>query len=160
MAIPKPGAEMRVLSSWAEAPVLVSACLLGEPTRFDGRSAPNEEVLRLAREREVIPVCPETLGGLSVPRSPAEIESGDGGSVLDGKARVIRCDGVDVTEAYMRGAQRVLEFARQHGAREAWLKERSPACGVKTIKRGENAVPGQGVCAALLARSGVRVIGF
>ena len=148
------------MTSCEEAPVLVSACLLGELTRFDGRAAPNDEVLRLSRERQVIAVCPEMLGGLPAPRPAAEIASGDGSSVLEGKAKVLRGDGADVTEPYVRGAEKVLELVQQHGVREAWLKERSPACGVTTIKRGRDVVSGQGVCAALLARAGVSLIGF
>jgi uncharacterized protein YbbK (DUF523 family) len=88
--------------------ILVSACLLGLPTAYDGRGHPVAELVRLAALGRVIPVCPEVASGLPVPRPPAEIVGGRGGDVLDGRARVLTAAGEDVTEAYTRGAEAAL----------------------------------------------------
>ena len=54
--------------------ILVSACLLGLACRYDGAAKPREEILALKERHELIPVCPEQLGGLPTPRPPAEIQ--------------------------------------------------------------------------------------
>ena len=138
--------------------ILVSACLLGVESRYDGSGCTNEELLRKLAGKQIVPVCPEQLGGLPTPRIPAEIEDGDGRDVLDGRAKVVRRDGADVTENYVKGARQVLMLAQLLGARTAYLKAKSPACGCGRIKRGRGCVKGDGVCAALLKREGIRVI--
>jgi uncharacterized protein YbbK (DUF523 family) len=138
--------------------ILVSACLVGMRTRWDGTPATESRILELADSCEVVPICPEVMGGLATPRRSSEIESGDGNSVLDGCARVISEDGADVTDAYLEGARRALAAAERHGAGVAYLKDRSPACGGREIKRKGRVMAGQGVCAAALARAGIRVV--
>ena len=139
---------------------LVSACLLGTPTTYDRRSHPQGELIALAAQGRVVPVCPEVAGGLPVPRSPAEIVGGDGDDVLDGRARVVTIAEEDVTGAYLRGAECALAVARRYGITMAILKQRSPACGVSRIYDGTHSrrlVAGQGVTAALLRRHGVTI---
>ncbi len=143
-----------------QRPILVSACLLGLETRYDGGSCPQEETVRLADRACVVPVCPEQLGGLSTPRPPAEIASGDGEDVLDGRARLRDCEGREVTAHYLRGAEAVARIAALTGAARALLKEGSPACGVSRIKRDGRDVSGCGVTAALLRRKGVKLEGI
>lgn len=106
--------------------ILVSACLLGISCRYDGKSKPNEGVIALKSKYELIPVCAEVLGGLPTPRIGAEI-------VLD---KVLRSDGVDVTENYNIGAKRVLEIARKNNCKIAILKSKSPSCGKNKIYDG------------------------
>lgn len=137
--------------------IVVSACLIGMRTRYDGETKLWPEILKLAEKSVVIPVCPEVMGGLSTPRPPAEIVGGDGADVLDGTARVIREDGLDVTDAYLKGARRAVAHALRGGAAAAILKDKSPACGVRHIKRCGDTVVGKGVCAAALARYGIRI---
>lgn len=139
--------------------ILVSACLLGLPTRYDGASKERPEIRKLAQHNTLIPVCPEQLGGLPTPRPPAEITEGDGKDVLDGGTDVINDQDNDVTENYVRGAQCALEIASLVDADLALLKEGSPACGVTRIKRNDSDVQGMGVAAALLARDGLKVRG-
>ncbi len=69
--------------------VLVSACLLGVKCRYDGNHALCPEVLDDLWRNEFIPICPEQLGGLATPRSPAIMEGGDGRNVLEGRAKVL-----------------------------------------------------------------------
>ena len=100
-------------------------------------------------------VFPEVLGGLSTHRERAEIESGDGYSVLDGKTRVINALGKDVTDKYLRGAYAVLKTLKNANAIKAILKSKSPSCGLTRIRRRDILVEGKGVTAALLARNGI-----
>ena len=139
--------------------VLVSACLLGLRTRYDGGHRRREDVVRMLGSCRLVPVCPEQLGGLPTPRPPAELDAGDGQDVLDGCGRVVAAGGADVTEQYLRGAELTAEMAELLGARRAILKEGSPACGVRRIKRHGQDVAGCGVTAALLRRRGVQVEG-
>lgn len=142
-------------------PILVSACLLGLPTAYDGQAHPVAELVALAAQGLAVPICPEVAGGLPVPRPPAEIVGGDGGGVLDGRARVVAIDGADVTGAYLRGAEAALAAARRCGATLAVMKARSPSCGSSCIYDGTHTgrlVAGMGVAAALLRRAGLVVL--
>ena len=96
--------------------ILVSACLLGEPVRYDGRAQPLQDALlaQWRREGRVIPCCPELAGGLPVPRAPAERQA-------DG--RIVTRDGQDVSAAFARGAACALALCRQHGIRHRWYRE-------------------------------------
>ncbi|MDZ7374876.1 MAG: DUF523 domain-containing protein [candidate division KSB1 bacterium] len=138
--------------------ILVSACLVGIPCRYDGRDAYCEALGELATKRVLIPVCPEQLGGLPTPRPAAQIHGGDGKDVLSGRARVLDERGRDVTENFLRGAQAVLRIAQLTGCREAILKARSPSCGCGQIYHGEQLVTGDGVTAALLKEHGIQVV--
>ncbi len=140
--------------------IVVSACLAGIPCRYDGGSSPDPEVQKLVAEGIAVPICPEVAGGLLIPRLPAEIFGGDGWDVLEGKAKVLRRDGVDVTEAFVKGAFKTLALAQKLGAKKALLKARSPSCGVNFIYDGTFTgalKEGMGVTAALLRREGIEV---
>ena len=132
-------------------PLLISACLMGTACRYDGESKALEGWERLKSRYELIPVCPEQLGGLATPRVPAE-RLGD---------RVVTQTG-DVTAQYIRGAQEALRMAQTMGCRKALLKERSPSCGSAGIYDGtftRTLIPGDGVTAALLKAHGLEVYG-
>jgi uncharacterized protein YbbK (DUF523 family) len=140
---------------------LVSACLLGIRTRYDGGCCPDPRLIQLAALGLAVPVCPEVAGGLPVPRPPVEIVGGDGQAVLDGQARVLTIESEDVTEAFLAGARQSLEAAQRLGIRQAVLKDDSPSCGCGRIYDGTfsgRMVPGQGVTAALLQRNGITVL--
>ncbi|HEY4708027.1 MAG TPA: DUF523 domain-containing protein [Thermodesulfobacteriota bacterium] len=143
-----------------DRPVIVSACLLGLRTRYDGGDAFSIEAVTLLEGRTIIPVCPEQLGGLPTPRPVSEITMGDGGEVLEGGAKVLDELGGDVTLQFVKGAMDVLQIARLTGAAEAFLKEKSPSCGVGAICRDSQCVNGIGVTAALLKKEGLVLRGF
>lgn len=130
---------------------LVSSCLVGLATRYDGRSKPNAECLQFLAGKTWLPVCPEQLGGLATPRPAADLVGGDGMAVLAGTARVVTIGGVDVSAQFVAGARQVLALARQQGACAVCLKARSPSCAVSGP---------QGVTAALLASHGFRLYEF
>ena len=141
--------------------VLVSACLLGQPVRYDGRASGHPDLLqRWQAEGRVVPLCPEVAGGLPTPRPPAEIPGGQGGDVLDGGAQVLTVAGEDVSAAFLAGAQQALALVRRYDIRVAVLKAGSPSCGNRLTYDGTFTgvkVPGEGVTTALLRREGVQV---
>ena len=106
--------------------LLVSACLLGTPCRYDGKSKADARVQALVGKYEIVPVCPEQLGGLTTPRVPSERRG----------ERVVTAGGRDVTEAYRRGAEAALALCQQNGCEAAVLKEKSPSCGCGQIYDG------------------------
>jgi len=135
----------------------VSACLLGIRCRYDGGHKLNSKVVEFLKDKLTVPVCPELLSGLSMPRPAAEIQSGDGRDVLQGQARVKLADGSEVTQAFLRGAREALVWIQRARATHAILKERSPSCGVRRIYRAGRLEEGRGVFAALLEAEGIRL---
>ena len=138
--------------------VIVSACLLGINCRYDGGNSLDESLIRRLKDSHVVPVCPEQLGGFTTPRVAAEICGGDGFNVLGGLARVVNMEDKDVSGQFIRGAEEVLKIAELVGAKKAWLKEKSPSCGVSLIKCGSLEKAGSGVLAALLSKEGIELI--
>lgn len=141
-------------------PLLVSACLAGRPCRYDGRAKPDAAIIALVEKGEAIPVCAEVMGGLPTPRPPAEITGGSGRDVLEGTARVLTAAGEDITAEFVAGAQEVAKIAREIGAREAILQDRSPSCGCTQIYDGTHTgqrITGEGVLAAALQNLGIEV---
>lgn len=144
-----------------QLPVLVSACLLGQKCRYDGRDNRDGELERslAARGERTIPFCPEEHGGLGTPRPPAWIESGSAAEVLAGRARLVTNAGRDVTREFVAGADGALEAAQIAGARKAYLKERSPSCGVEQTHVDGELTDGPGVTTARLCAAGIEVVG-
>jgi uncharacterized protein YbbK (DUF523 family) len=143
--------------------ILISACLLGQPVRYDGRSCPFECSLidQWQAKGLLVPVCPEMDGGLPVPRPPAEITPGGGPGVWAGTARV-KTRQADVTDFFIKGAQAALDKAVACGIKTALLKQKSPSCGSCRIYDGSfsrSLVDGMGVTTALLRQNGIMVFG-
>ena len=140
--------------------ILVSACLLGLPTRFDGKSKHSQDVLDyLQREKLTpIPVCPEQLAGMATPRDKTFFQSGDGRAVRSGNGEAVSENGRSMNALFCRGAKMTLGIARLSGCRRALLKEGSPSCGVHRVYLGEDKVAGVGVTSALLLNTGMDVI--
>lgn len=133
--------------------ILISACLMGENVRFDGKNSKNSsEILKKWQKYGCLVIfCPEVAGGLPVPRLPAEIQP-------DG--RITTVEDTDVTAAFERGAEKALNLCREHSISIAILKEGSPSCGSSLIHDGSFSharIPGQGVTAQLLEANGISV---
>ena len=131
--------------------IMVSACLMGENCKYNGGNNFSEAVLRYTAGHEIFAVCPEVMGGLPVPREPAEI--------VNGTVRVQ--SGRSVDAEYRRGAQAALEIAKREGIGLAILQPRSPSCGCREIYDGTYShvrIPGRGVFAQLLEENGIRTI--
>ncbi len=142
--------------------LLLSACLAGNPVRYDGGSKPqsHHDLELLLSNNQVVAFCPETAGGLGVPREAAEILGGDGEQVLDGLARIVTKSGEDVTDAFVTGARQALEVCQKEQIQVAILTEKSPSCGGNLIYDGSftrSLRSGAGTTAALLKRHGIRV---
>ena len=140
--------------------ILVSACLLGLPTRYDGKSKRSQEVLDYLQRENLtpIPVCPEQLAGMTTPRDKTFFQSGDGQAVLAGNGEAVSENGRSMNAIFCRGARMTLEIARLSGCRRALLKEGSPSCGVHRVYLGEDKVAGVGITSALLMNSDLDVI--
>jgi len=130
---------------------LVSACLAGLCTRYDGLSKGSPSCMLQLADYFWIPVCPEQLGGLPTPRPAAVLVNGDGHDVLAGLAQVRDRNGLDVSAAFIRGAVMVLTIAQAHNIERCYLKSGSPSCGLS---------PHPGVTAALLLAHGLEVVSF
>jgi uncharacterized protein YbbK (DUF523 family) len=144
----------------SQQPILVSACLLGLPTRYDGKAKHSQVVIDyLQRENLLpIPVCPEQLAGMATPRAKTFFHSGDGHDVMNGNGSVISETGQPMNDVFRRGAQLTLQIARLCCCQRAMLKERSPSCGVHQIYRGSELVSGTGVTGAMLIAEGIEVL--
>ncbi|MDD4160558.1 MAG: DUF523 domain-containing protein [Synergistaceae bacterium] len=132
--------------------ILVSACLLGINSRYCGGGCLNDHIALLTDTHDLIPVCPEQLGGLPTPRDPDEIREG----------RVMEKNGHDNTDIFQKGAEETLRLARLLKSDMAILKQNSPSCGSTMIYDGTfsgKKIPGSGITAALLIKNGIRVIG-
>ena len=129
------------------AKILVSACLLGLPVRYDGQSKLVEKIIELSKDNILIPVCPEQLGGLPTPRIKSEIKD----------KRVIRLDGEDVTDNYLNGAHITLSIAKLNKVDYCILKSKSPSCGKGLIYDGNfngTLIDGDGITCKLLRENG------
>ena len=130
--------------------ILVSACLLGENCKYSGGNNLSEKLVELLKGHEVVPVCPEVLGGLSIPRAPGEIVEG-----------IVRnSDGTSVDNEYRLGAEIALGKAIEQGIDFAVLQSRSPSCGVGKIYDGtfsHKLIPGNGVFSQLLIENEITV---
>ena len=129
----------------------VSACLLGENCKYSGGNNYSERVIEYIKGHEVVSICPEVLGGLTIPRDPAEIVDG----VVKHK------DGSSVDKEFRDGAKKALEILKDKGAELVILQSRSPSCGVDSIYDGTfsgKLIPGNGVFVELLKSEGLKVI--
>jgi len=143
---------------------LCSACLVGINCRYDGNNNLGKAPLKLRElylKGELIPVCPEQLGGLPTPRVPSEIQGMSGEDVLDGLCKVLNKNGEDVTQRFINGAREVLKIAQFIGAGRYIGVQKSPSCGYGKIHDGtfsDTLVEGNGVTTALLRREGIYVV--
>ena len=131
--------------------ILVRACLLGINSRYCGGGCLNEKIASLIGNHNLIPVCPEQLGGLPTPREPDEIREG----------RVFEKSGKENTDNFQKGAEETLRLARLLKVDMAILKQNSPSCGSSMIYDGtfsSKKIPGSGITASLLIENGIRVI--
>ena len=128
--------------------VLVSACLLGMNCKYSGGSNYSEKLADYLRDKVVISVCPEVMGGLPIPRIPSEIVNGC----------VVNREGVSVDQEFRLGARRILDAIAHTHIDLAILQPRSPSCGIGTIYDGTftgTLTAGNGVFAQMLMDAGI-----
>lgn len=132
--------------------ILISACLLGLYCRYDGKAVHLSHIKDLMEKYHPVPVCPEIMGGMGIPRNPCERQG----------TKVIDSSGKDVTELFETGAREALKLAKLYECKYAIMKERSPSCGYGKIYDGTfsgKQIFGNGVAAGLLAENGLSVFG-
>lgn len=131
--------------------ILISACLIGDKVRYDGRSNYSPLIVKLLEQYELVPFCPEVEGGLTTPRNPSEIKG----------ERVVMNNGRDVTRQFEKGAELALNICQYLGIKIAILKDGSPSCGSKEIHDGNfsgKKIKGKGITTSLLEKKGIKVI--
>ncbi|MBP2637035.1 MAG: hypothetical protein H6Q72_2942 [Firmicutes bacterium] len=130
--------------------ILVSACLAGVECRYNGSSYPIPEVVEMVKKGDAMPICPELLAGLPIPRPPAEQQNG----------MIISSNGEDQTSDYLIGATIALKIALLINCNKAILKSNSPTCGCGVIYDGTfsgHLINGDGIFAKLLKENGIKV---
>ena len=140
--------------------ILVSGCLLGLDCKYNGGNNCLPLLEKNAKRWRLVPFCPEQLGGASTPRLPCEVAGGSGDDVLQGAAKVLNKDGLDMTKVFLKGAKEALKLAKAYGVTDIILKEKSPSCGVNLIYDGSfsgKTIMGSGVTASLLRNEGYRL---
>lgn len=143
--------------------ILVSACLIGWPVRYDGgaKTAHHPLLAQWADEGRLVPLCPETMAGMATPRPAAEIvPDASAVDVLEGRAAIRDATGGDHTQAFREGARIAVSTARVRAARFALLTDGSPSCGSQLIADGSFSGRkrlGEGVAARALRDAGVEV---
>ena len=131
--------------------VLVSACLLGLNCKYNGKNNYNIIIEEMLKDYNIIPICPEIMGGLPTPRNQSEIKND----------KVITIDGKNVTENFNKGANEVLFLAKKYNIKKAFLKSKSPSCGNGKIYDGtftNTLVNGFGITAKLLKDNNIDII--
>lgn len=131
--------------------ILISACLVGDKVRYDGKGQYNPLIAKLLEKYELVPFCPEVEGGLKTPRTPSEIV----------KDKVINKAGRDVTRQFKEGASKALNICKYLDIKIAILKDKSPSCGVNEIHNGKfdgKLIKGKGITTTLLEKNGIKVI--
>lgn len=130
--------------------IAVSSCLLGINCKYNGKSNYNEEIVKLKEKYELIPICPEVLGGLPIPRVPSEIINN----------KVINQEGMDVTKNYIDGANKALQILKDNNIKIVILKAKSPSCGKGEIYDGtfsHTIVKGNGITSKLFLDNNITV---
>ena len=132
--------------------VLISACLLGVDCKYNGSNNKlDDEIINLLKEKcNLIPVCPEIMGGMPTPRNPIEISDG----------KVFDYDGEEFTKEFEKGSDEVLKLAKLYDATIAILKENSPSCGSNYIYDGtfnHQKINGMGIAAHKLSKENIKL---
>jgi len=133
---------------------LVSACLAGYNCRYDGGNCYNKDICDMVNNGLGIPVCPEVIGGLSIPRNPVEIIQKNGDIKIKDK------DGKNYTEQILKGAQDCLNFAKLNNIKVAILKSKSPSCGFGQVYNGKfngSLIKGNGITSELLSKNDIKI---
>ncbi|MDO4662555.1 MAG: DUF523 domain-containing protein [Tissierellia bacterium] len=130
--------------------IIISACLLGENCKYNGGNNLVDNLIKDFKDYNIIPICPEVMGGLDIPRKPCER--------LDNK--VITIDNEDFTNYFYKGAYKALDIAKENNAKYAILKSKSPSCGKGYIYDGtfsHTLTENDGVCAQLFRENGIEI---
>jgi uncharacterized protein YbbK (DUF523 family) len=138
--------------------IVISACLAGLHTRYDGSARPHPQLREMKEQAILVPVCPEILGGLGIPRSPCYFIGGDGAAVLEGRARLIDKTGIDRTSFFLRAAHETRRVLQLVSPALILFKEGSPSCGIQRVDIEGSWQRGCGVVTSALRDSNIDII--
>jgi uncharacterized protein YbbK (DUF523 family) len=138
--------------------IIISACLAGLRTRYDGKAKPHPQLREIAGRAVLVPICPEILGGLGIPRSPCHFVGGDGAALLRKEARVIDKDGIDRTSCFLRAADECMRIVELVSPGMIIFKEGSPSCGVHRVDIEGSWQSGCGVVTATIRDLNIAMI--
>jgi phosphoribosylglycinamide formyltransferase 1 len=136
----------------------VSACLLGIPCRYDGKSKINKKTIELLSEYTVLPICPEVLSGFPVPRVPMEFKEGDGSFIIEGRGKLVNERGKDLGKEMKKGVESAFEIINTIQCVGVILKENSPSCGINFVYQNGSLIRGMGVFASLLSKNSINIL--
>ena len=130
--------------------LLISSCLLGNNVKYNGKNNYVEGIYKLKDLYDLVIVCPEVMGGLSIPRIPSEIINDE----------VINKEKINVTKEFNKGKDIVLDLVKKYDIKKALLKDGSPSCGVNYIYDGtfsKTKIKGFGITTKLLKKNKIKV---
>lgn len=130
--------------------ILVSACLLGHNVRYDGKSKPSNQIIELSKNHELIPICPEFMGGFRIPHDPIENKNG----------RIVTKNAKDETAKLIKGSKIALDKYLVNNCAFAILKSKSPSCGRDYIYDGNfnnTLIMGDGFFTKILKENNIKI---
>ncbi len=138
--------------------IIISACLAGLHTRYDGKAKQHPQLREIAERAVLVPMCPEILGGLGIPRPQCRFVGGDGAALLREQARVIDENGVDRTSFFLRAADECMRIVELVSPEIIIFKEGSPSCGVRRVDIEGSRQSGCGVVTAKIRELNIVII--
>ena len=138
--------------------IIISACLAGLRTRYDGKAKPHPQLREIAERAVLVPICPEILGGLGIPRSQCHFVGGDGAALLRKEARVIDNNGIDRTSCFLRAADECMRIVELVSPEMIIFKEGSPSCGIRRVDIEGSWQTGCGVVTATIRDLNIAII--
>ena len=138
--------------------IIISACLAGLHTRYDGKAKPHPQLREIAERAVLVPMCPEILGGLGIPRPQCRFVGGDGAALLLKQARLIDENGVDRTSFFLRAAHECMRIVELVSPEIIIFKEGSPSCGVRRVDIEGSRQSGCGVVTAMIRDLNIVII--
>lgn len=128
--------------------VIISACLLGEYCRYDGKTKKVNEVVEAYKDYEIIPFCPEAPI-FGTPRERISVIE------VDGENRIFTDDTkIDVTKLLENEINLFIKSNKK--VDEIILKSKSPSCGLGTTPilnlQGELLCYGDGIATKIFKK--------
>lgn len=134
--------------------VIISACLLGEYCRYDGKTKIADDLIQKYKNYEIVPFCPEAPI-FGTPREKINILK------INGKNRVFtEKTKKDVTEVLKK---EINSFIKANpNIDEIVLKSKSPSCGIATAPihnlQGKKLCNGDGIATEIFKNTYIGII--
>jgi len=119
----------------------ISACAYGAKTRYNRKGW--DLVSEFGRDMSNFiwcPVCPEVMSGMGTPRTQIRIQGDSGRDVIEGRAKVITRNGIDVTAEILSATNVCMDILRKSEVDAFIYMDGSPTCGVERTSLKNNKV--------------------